>query len=69
MVSAAEAADRLEQHSAFIDSAAEAHLAACDMTTTILRGSFYLDFLPELAVDGVISGPAGPTGGSVGAAD
>ncbi|WP_194948131.1 SDR family oxidoreductase [Actinomyces trachealis] len=97
MVSAAESADRLEQHRAFIDSAAEAgvrhvvytsfvgagpdsvftfgrthgateaHLAASGMTTTILRDSFYLDFLPELAVAGVIAGPAGPTGGSVGA--
>ncbi|WP_366179907.1 SDR family oxidoreductase [Actinomyces timonensis] len=97
MVSAAEAADRLAQHQAFIDSAAqagvrhviytsfagagpdsvftygrthgatEAHLVASGMTTTILRDSFYLDFLPELAVDGIISGPAGPTGGSVGA--
>ncbi|MCL3778717.1 MULTISPECIES: SDR family oxidoreductase [unclassified Actinomyces] len=97
MVSASEAADRLEQHRALIDSAAEAgvrhvvytsflgagedsvftfgrthgateaHLAASGMTTTLLRDSFYLDFLPELAVNGVIAGPAGPTGGRVGA--
>lgn len=47
--------------------ATEDHLSASGMTTTFLRDSFYLDFLPELAVDGVIAGPAGPTGGSVGA--
>ncbi|MGK2348216.1 SDR family oxidoreductase [Actinomyces sp. W5033] len=97
MVCASEAADRLEQHRALIDSAAEAgvrhvvytsflgagedsvftfgrthgateaHLASSGMTTTFLRDSFYLDFLPELAVNGVIAGPAGPTGGRVGA--
>lgn len=97
MVCASEAADRLEQHRALIDSAAEAgvrhvvytsflgagedsvftfgrthgateaHLASSGMTATFLRDSFYLDFLPELAVNGVIAGPAGPTGGRVGA--
>lgn len=97
MVSASEAADRLAQHRALVDSAVQAgvrhvvytsflgagedsvftfgrthgatedHLRASGMTTTVLRDSFYLDFLPELAVDGVIAGPAGPTGGSVGA--
>ncbi|WP_121370516.1 SDR family oxidoreductase [Frondihabitans australicus] len=90
MVSAAEAPDRLAQHEAFVDAAAEAgveHIvytsfvgAAPDaiftlardhwateqrirdsgMAFTILRDSFYLDFVPELVGDdGVIRGPAG----------
>ena len=45
--------------------ATEDHLSASGMTTTFLRDSFYLDFLPDLAVDGVIAGPAGT--GRVGA--
>ena len=90
MVSAAESADRLDQHRTFIDAAVEAgvrhvvytsflgagpdatftlardhwateeHLRATGLPHTILRDSFYLDFLPELAgPDGVIRGPAG----------
>lgn len=95
MVSAAESADRLEQHRTLIDAArlagvehvvytsflgaapdatftlardhwaTEEHLRRSGMTWTILRDSFYLDFLPDLAVDGVIAGPAGE--GRVGA--
>lgn len=95
MVSAAESADRLEEHKALVASAAAAGVphvvytsflgAAPDavftfsrthwateqtiresgMAFTFLRDSFYLDFLPEMAVDGVIAGPAGD--GSVGA--
>ncbi|MGV0780022.1 SDR family oxidoreductase [Mycolicibacterium peregrinum] len=90
VVSAAESADRLEQHRTFIDAAAaagvhhvvytsflgaapkatftlardhwetEEHLRTSGMNWTILRDSFYLDFLPTLAGDdGVIRGPAG----------
>ena len=89
MVSASEAADRLDQHRAFVRSAAEAgvrHIvytsfqgAAPDCTftlgrdhwateqairetglaSTFLRDSFYADFLPLMAQDGVIRGPAG----------
>jgi NAD(P)H dehydrogenase (quinone) len=90
MVSAAEAEDRLAQHEAFVDAAAEAGIehivytsfvgAAPDaiftlardhfateqrirqsgMEFTILRDSFYLDFVPDLVGDdGVIRGPAG----------
>ena len=90
MVSAAESADRLDQHRAFIDAAVEAgvhhvvytsflgaapdatftlardhwateeHLRAVGAPHTILRDSFYLDFLPNLAgPDGAIRGPAG----------
>ncbi len=40
-------------------AATEEHLRASGMTTTMLRDSFYLDFLPDLSVDGVIAGPAG----------
>ncbi|PHP52011.1 SDR family oxidoreductase [Actinomyces ruminis] len=95
MVSAAESADRLEQHQTFIDAAAtagvrhvvytsflaavpeatftlarthwatEEHLRASGMAWTFLRDSFYADFIPDLAVDGVIAGPAGS--GRVGA--
>ena len=89
MVSAAEAADRLDQHRAFVRAAAQAgvrHIvytsfqgAAPDCTFTLgrdhwateqairdtglaftfLRDSFYADFLPLMAQDGVIRGPAG----------
>jgi uncharacterized protein YbjT (DUF2867 family) len=89
MVSASEAADRLDQHRAFVRAAAGAgvrHLvytsfqgAAPDCTFTLgrdhwateqairetglaftfLRDSFYADFLPLMAQDGVIRGPAG----------
>ena len=45
--------------------ATEEHLRASGMGFTLLRDSFYLDFLPDLAVDGVIAGPAGT--GRVGA--
>jgi len=46
--------------------ATEQHLRASGMAFTILRDSFYLDFLPDLAgPDGVIRGPAGD--GRVGA--
>ncbi|AMD87923.1 SDR family oxidoreductase [Actinomyces radicidentis] len=45
--------------------ATEEHLRRSGMTWTMLRDSFYLDFLPDLAVDGVIAGPAGE--GRVGA--
>ncbi|MDO4899642.1 SDR family oxidoreductase [Actinomyces sp.] len=95
MVSAAESADRLEQHKTLIDTAAaagvrhvvytsflgagpeaaftlarthwatEEHLRASGMTWTFLRDSFYIDFIPDLVVDGVIAGPAGS--GRVGA--
>ena len=97
MVSASEAADRLEQHRSLISAAADAGvqhivytsflgaspdatftfarthwateeaLRASGIAWTALRDSFYLDFLPDLAVDGVIAGPAGPSGGRVGA--
>ena len=89
MVSASEAADRLDQHRAFVRAAAQAgvrHIvytsfqgAAPDCTFTLgrdhwateqairdtglaftfLRDSFYADFLPLMAQDGVIRGPAG----------
>lgn len=90
MVSAAESADRVDEHRTFIDAAARAgvrhvvytsflgaapdavftlardhwyteeHLRASGMEHTVLRDSFYLDFLPMLAgEDGVIRGPAG----------
>lgn len=89
MVSAAESADRLEQHKTFIDAASaagvrhvvytsflaaapdaaftlarthqatEEHLRQSGMAFTFLRDSFYADFIPDLAVDGVIAGPAG----------
>jgi uncharacterized protein YbjT (DUF2867 family) len=89
MVSASEAADRLDQHRAFVAAAAAAgvrHIvytsfqgAAPDCTFTLgrdhwateeairetglaftfLRDSFYADFLPLMAQDGVIRGPAG----------
>lgn len=89
MVSAAESADRLDQHKALVASAAaagvphvvytsflgaapdavftlsrthwatEQAIRASGMAFTFLRDSFYLDFLPEMAVDGVIAGPAG----------
>jgi NAD(P)H dehydrogenase (quinone) len=89
MVSASEAADRLDQHRAFVGAAAEAGVrhvvytsfqgAAPDCTFTLgrdhwateqairevglgftfLRDSFYADFLPLMAQDGVIRGPAG----------
>ncbi|TPG19546.1 NAD(P)H-binding protein [Pedococcus bigeumensis] len=89
MVSASEAADRLDQHRAFVGAAALAgvsHIvytsfqgAAADCTFTLgrdhwateqaireagleftfLRDSFYADFLPLMAQDGVIRGPAG----------
>lgn len=40
--------------------ATEEHLRASGLTTTFLRDSFYLDFLPDMAgEDGVIRGPAG----------
>ena len=45
--------------------ATEEHLRASGMGFTLLRDSFYADFLPDLAVDGVIAGPAGQ--GRVGA--
>ena len=45
--------------------ATEEHLRASGMGLTLLRDSFYADFLPDLAVDGVIAGPAGQ--GRVGA--
>ena len=45
--------------------ATEEHLRASGMGFTLLRDSFYLDFLPDLVVDGVIAGPAGT--GRVGA--
>ena len=45
--------------------ATEEHLRASGVGLTLLRDSFYADFLPELAVDGVIAGPAGQ--GRVGA--
>jgi uncharacterized protein YbjT (DUF2867 family) len=89
MVSAAEAADRLDQHRAFVRAAADAgvrhvvytsfqgaaphctftlgrdHWATeqaireSGMAFTFLRDSFYADFLPLVAQDGVIRGPAG----------
>jgi uncharacterized protein YbjT (DUF2867 family) len=89
MVSASEAADRLDQHRAFVGAAAKAGVrrvvytsfqgAAPDCTFTLgrdhwateqairevglgftfLRDSFYADFLPLMAQDGVIRGPAG----------
>ncbi|GIF70888.1 SDR family oxidoreductase [Asanoa siamensis] len=39
--------------------ATEQHLHASGLSHTILRDNLYLDFLPSLAVDGVIRGPAG----------
>lgn len=45
--------------------ATEKHLRASGMAFTFLRDSFYADFIPDLAVDGVIAGPAGS--GRVGA--
>ena len=45
--------------------ATEEHLRASGMGFTFLRDSFYADFLPDLAVEGVIAGPAGT--GRVGA--
>lgn len=96
MVSAAESADRLAQHTGFLDAAAaagvrhvvytsflgaapqatftlardhwvtEEHLRSLGLAWTVLRDSFYLDFLPDLAgPDGAIRGPAGT--GRVGA--
>ncbi|QGN56947.1 SDR family oxidoreductase [Nostocoides sp. HKS02] len=89
MVSAAEAADRVDQHRAFVAAAAAAGVrhvvytsfqgAAPDCTFTLgrdhwateealresgmahtfLRDSFYADFLPFMAQDGVLRGPAG----------
>ena len=89
MVSASEAADRLDQHRAFVRAAATAGVqhvvytsfqgAAADCTFTLgrdhwateqairdaglrftfLRDSFYADFVPLMAQDGVIRGPAG----------
>jgi uncharacterized protein YbjT (DUF2867 family) len=45
--------------------ATEEHLRDSGMATTFLRDSFYADFLPLMATDGVIRGPAG--GGRVAA--
>lgn len=89
MVSAAETADRLDQHLTFVRAAAAAgvrhvvytsfegagpaatftlartHGATEDalrqsgMAWTFLRDNFYLDFVPQLAIDGVIAGPGG----------
>jgi NAD(P)H dehydrogenase (quinone) len=89
MVSAAESADRLDQHLTFVRAAAAAGVrhvvytsfegAAPDaiftlarthgatenalrdsgMDWTFLRDNFYLDFVPHLAVNGVIAGPGG----------
>ena len=89
MVSASEAADRLDQHRVFVAAAARAGVrhvvytsfqgAAPDCTFTLgrdhwateqairdagleftfLRDSFYADFLPLMAQEGVIRGPAG----------
>ncbi|MEV0718222.1 NAD(P)H-binding protein, partial [Asanoa sp. NPDC050611] len=39
--------------------ATEQHIHASGLSHTILRDNLYLDFLPNLAVDGVIRGPAG----------
>jgi uncharacterized protein YbjT (DUF2867 family) len=39
--------------------ATEAHLKASGMAWTFLRDQIYADFFPEMAVDGVIRGPAG----------
>ncbi|MEV4536090.1 SDR family oxidoreductase [Asanoa sp. NPDC049518] len=39
--------------------ATEQHIHASGISHTILRDNLYLDFLPNLAVDGVIRGPAG----------
>jgi len=39
--------------------ATEEHLRASGMRTTFLRDSFYADFLPLMAQDGVLRGPAG----------
>ena len=39
--------------------ATEEHLRASGGTWTFLRMNFYMDFMPDLAVDGVIRGPAG----------
>jgi uncharacterized protein YbjT (DUF2867 family) len=89
MVSASESADRLDQHRAFVASAAaagvrhvvytsfqgagpdctftlgrdhwatEEALRGSGMAHTFLRDSFYADFLPLMAQDGVLRGPAG----------
>jgi uncharacterized protein YbjT (DUF2867 family) len=90
MVSAAESADRLQQHRGLLDAAAaagvqhivytsfvaagpdsiftlgrdhgatERYVEASGLTSTFLRDSFYLDFLPDtVGSDGVIRGPAG----------
>lgn len=45
--------------------ATEAHIRATGVPFTFLRMSLYLDFVPLMATDGVISGPAG--GGRVAA--
>ena len=37
----------------------ERHIARSGMAYTVLRDNLYLDFLPLMAVDGVIRGPAG----------
>ena len=39
--------------------ATEQHIKASGLAYTLLRDNLYLDFLPMLAVDGVIRGPAG----------
>ena len=39
--------------------ATEEHIRASGVTWTFLRMNFYMDFMPDLAVDGVIRGPAG----------
>ncbi|SNT65140.1 Uncharacterized conserved protein YbjT, contains NAD(P)-binding and DUF2867 domains [Asanoa hainanensis] len=39
--------------------ATEQHIHASGISHTVLRDNLYLDFLPDLAVDGVIRGPAG----------
>lgn len=89
MVSAAESADRLDQHLTFVRAAAaagvrhvvytsfegagpdatftlarthgatEEAIRRSGMAWTFLRDNFYLDFVPHLAVDGVIAGPGG----------
>ncbi|MTD14850.1 NAD(P)H-binding protein [Nakamurella sp. YIM 132087] len=89
MVSAAESADRVDEHRTFIDAAVaagvrhlvytsfdaaapdslftlgrdhwatEEHLRSSGISYTLLRDNFYSDFLPLMAVDGVIRGPAG----------
>lgn len=89
MVSASEAADRLDQHRAFVGAAVaagvrhvvytslqsaapdctftlardhwatEEALRASGLAHTFLRDSLYADFLPLMAQDGVLRGPAG----------